>query len=145
MSSYNYVKFSLKGEIRQMSCDLLIVDDQAGIRRLLCEVFLEEGLDVEMAASGSEALGKAVSQKPRVIILDSNMPEMSGLETAQKIKELDLDTTIMMISAFDDAFYISKAKDLGINYYLNKPFDLMSLRSMVRNILKEIKETEVAV
>ncbi|HAG11679.1 MAG TPA: two-component system response regulator [Desulfotomaculum sp.] len=128
-----------------MSYDLLIVDDQAGIRRLLWEVFIEEGLEVDMAASGAEAIRKVVSQKPRLILLDSNMPEMSGLETAAKIRELNLDTIIMMVSAFDDTFYISKAKDLGINYYLNKPFDIISLRSMVRDILKGIKETEVAV
>jgi len=134
-----------KGEMRQMSYDLLIVDDQAGIRRLLWEVFIEEGLEVDMAASGAEAIRKVVSQKPRLILLDSNMPEMSGLETAAKIRELNLDTIIMMVSAFDDTFYISKAKDLGINYYLNKPFDIISLRSMVRDILKGIKETEVAV
>lgn len=128
-----------------MSCDLLIVDDQAGIRRLLCEVFSEDGLEVDMAASGVEAVHKVVSQKPRVVLLDSSMPEMNGLETAAKIRELKIETIIMMMSAFDDAFYISKAKALGINYYLNKPFDLISLRSTVQEILKGIKETEVAV
>ncbi|KUK54104.1 MAG: CheY-like receiver [Desulfotomaculum sp. 46_296] len=128
-----------------MNCDLLIVDDQAGIRRLLCEVFLEDGLEVEIAASGAEALGKVVSQKPRLILLDSNMPEMSGLETAAKIREFNLDTIIMMISASDDAFCFSKVKDFGISYYVTKPFDLKSLRSMVQEILEGIKDTEVAV
>ncbi len=121
-----------------MSCDLLIVDDQAGIRRLLYEVFLEDDLEVDMASSGAEALRKVVSQKPRLILLDSNMPEMSGLETAAKIRELNIDTIIIMVSAFDDTFFTSKAKDLGINYYLNKPFDIVSLRSMVRDILKTV-------
>jgi len=128
-----------------MSCDLLIVDDQAGIRQLFYEVFLEDGLEVDMAVSGAEAVRKVISQKPRLVLLDSNMPEMSGLEAAEKIRDLNLNTIIMMVSAFDDTFYISKAKDLGINYYLSKPFDLISIRSMVRDILKETKETEVAV
>ena len=128
-----------------MSCDLLIVDDQTGIRRLLCEIFLEDGLEVEMAASGVEAVRKVISQRPRLVLLDSNMPEMNGLETAEKIRELNIETVIVMMSAFDDAFDISKAKELGINYYVNKPFDLRSLRSMVREILEGLKETELAV
>lgn len=144
----NHLKQNLircKGKIRQMSCDLLIVDDQAGIRRLLCEVFIEDGLEVEMAASGIEAVRKLVAQKPRLVLLDSNMPEMNGLEAAAKIKELNVETIIIMMSVFDDAFDISKAKDLGINYYVNKPFDLKSLRFMVKEILKGLKETELAV
>ncbi|HAP94074.1 MAG TPA: two-component system response regulator, partial [Desulfotomaculum sp.] len=57
--------------------DLLIVDDQAGVRRLLYEVFLVEGYLVDMASSGAEAVQKVCERKPQVVLLDHRMPVMS--------------------------------------------------------------------
>lgn len=117
------------------SYDLLIVDDQAGVRRLLYEVFLEEGYRVEVAASGPEAIQKVLAEAPDLILLDNKMPVMSGIETAQEIFKLNYDLSIIMMTAYGEVDVTSQAKKLGINHYLAKPFDLNEVRHLVKTLL----------
>ncbi|RYD01348.1 hypothetical protein N752_30610 [Desulforamulus aquiferis] len=62
--------------------DILIVDDQVGVRRLLFEALSDEGYKVEMAASGAEALNTLARSIPSLIFLDMKMPGMTGIETS---------------------------------------------------------------
>ncbi len=115
--------------------DLLIVDDQAGVRKLLYEVFAEEGYRVEVAASGSEAIQKVMGKAPDIILLDNKMPVMSGLETACEIRKLKCNAPIILMTAYGELDIAARAKKLGINHYIDKPFDLNEVRYLVKTLL----------
>ncbi|MBI3592993.1 MAG: response regulator, partial [Nitrospirae bacterium] len=77
---------------------VLIVDDEEGIRESLSGIFEDEGYDVLTAASGEDALTVIKEQLPDIILLDVWLPEMDGLETLSKIKEISNDVPVIMIS-----------------------------------------------
>lgn len=113
---------------------ILVVDDQFGVRCLLAEVFQEDKHEVEMATNGSEALQLLNTFEPDLILLDMKMPGMNGIETLEKIRALDRQVGVIMMTAYGDNQYIEQAKDLGILHFMSKPFDLFELRERVRKI-----------
>jgi len=114
---------------------ILVVDDQLGVRRLLFETFSEDQHEVKMAANGSEALQLLKTFEPDLILMDMKMPGMNGLETLGQIRALDRKVGVIMMTAYGDTQNMEQAKDLGILYYMGKPFDLFELRERVREIL----------
>ncbi|MDR3602008.1 MAG: response regulator [Desulfosporosinus sp.] len=114
---------------------ILVVDDQLGVRRLLFETFKEDRHEVEMAANGVEALELLNTFGPDLILMDMKMPGMNGLETLGQIRALNRSVDVIMMTAYGDTQNMEQAKDLGILYYLGKPFDLFELRERVREIL----------
>jgi two-component system response regulator (stage 0 sporulation protein F) len=118
--------------------DLLVVDDQAGVRRLLYEAFSEEGYRVELASSGPEAIQKVIAKAPAIILLDNKMPAMSGLETAREINRLRPEVPIILMTAYGEMDVAEPGRKLGILHYIDKPFDLNEVRQLVKALL--IKE-----
>lgn len=114
---------------------ILIVDDQLGVRRLLFETFREDQHEVEMAANGAEALQLLKDYSPDLILMDMKMPGMNGIETLRQIRATNQHVGVIMMTAYGDAQNMEQAKDLGILYYMGKPFDLFELRDRVRDIL----------
>ncbi|MGI6119732.1 MAG: response regulator [Desulfosporosinus sp.] len=114
---------------------ILVVDDQLGVRRLLYEAFREDQHEVEMAANGVEALQLLTSFEPDLILMDMKMPGMNGIETLEKIREIDRHVGVIMMTAYGDTQNMGQAKDLGILHYLGKPFDLFELKEKVNKIL----------
>lgn len=114
---------------------ILVVDDQLGVRRLLYETFREYQHHVEMAANGTEALELIRTFNPDLVLMDMKMPGMNGIETLRQMRALDLTTQVIMMTAYGDVYNVEEAKELGIIYYLNKPFDLFELRDKVAEIL----------
>jgi two-component system response regulator (stage 0 sporulation protein F) len=116
---------------------ILVVDDQAGVRRLIQELFSEVGYRVAMAAHGQEALTIAAAERPSLVLLDMKMPVMDGLETLVALRELDADLPVVMMTAIGDGERVQEAMALGVRACMNKPFDVFELRRMVEAILKE--------
>ena len=114
---------------------ILVVDDQFGVRRLLFETFREDQHEVEMAANGAEAIQLLIDFKPDLILMDMKMPGMNGIETLEQIRAVDHRVGVIMMTAYGDTQNMEQAKDLGILYYMGKPFDLYELRERVREIL----------
>jgi len=115
--------------------NILVVDDQLGVRRLLFETFREEGHHVEMAGNGNEALQILKDFKPNIILMDMKMPEMNGLDTLRQIRTFDKEVGVIMMTAYGDAQNMEQAHELGVTHYMSKPFDLFELRDRVREIL----------
>ena len=114
---------------------ILVVDDQFGVRRLLFETFQEDKHEVVMAEDGAEALQLLIDFKPDLILMDMKMPRMNGMETLKQIRALDCQVGVIMMTAYGDSQNMEQAKDLGILFYMAKPFDLFELRARVREIL----------
>ncbi|MCL6448330.1 MAG: response regulator [Armatimonadetes bacterium] len=115
--------------------DLLVVDDQAGVRRLLYEAFSAEGYRVELAATGPEAIQKAAAKVPDVILLDNKMPVMSGLEAARELGRLCPGVPIVLMTAYGEMNVAVPGQKLGILHYIDKPFDLNEVRQLVKALL----------
>lgn len=120
--------------------NVLVVDDQLGVRRLLFETFREEGHRVEMAANGNEALQILKDFHPELILMDMKMPELNGLDTLRQIRTFDNKVAVIMMTAYGDAPNMEQAHELGVTYYMSKPFDLFDLRDRVREILAKGEE-----
>mgnify|MGYP000945629978 FL=1 len=123
---------------------ILIVEDEKKLASLLKESILDTFFKVIIAKDGDEGLKKYNSFKPDIIITDIMMPFCDGLEMTQKIKELDENIPIIVLSAHSDKEKLLKAIDLGINKYFIKPFEPDELISYINKIvLKLQKEKKV--
>lgn len=120
--------------------NILIVDDQFGVRRLLFEMFKEDNHNVEMAADGIDALKLMQSFHPDLILMDMKMPGMNGIDTLRKIRALDKDVNVIMMTAYGDSQNMVQAKELDVIHYMSKPFDLFELRNKVRELFKNKKK-----
>ena len=119
-----------------------VVDDQLGIRLLLVEIFREDH-EVEMAANGSEALKLIIDFEPDLILLDIKMPVMNGIEMVERIRALDNQVAVIMMTAYgNDIQAMKQAKDLGILYYIDKHFDILELKERVSEILNSSGNTK---
>lgn len=118
-----------------MGCKILVVDDQMGVRRLLFEAFKEEGYDVEMAASGHEAITKVKETVPALILMDMKMPGMNGLEALREIRKFNQEISVIMMTAYGELEIVTQAMKLGVKEYITKPFDLNELKQLVQKIV----------
>lgn len=120
---------------------ILVVDDQLGVRRLLCETFREDKHQVEMAANGVEAINILKTYQPDLILMDMKMPGLNGIETLREIRSLYKNIYVIMMTAYGDSQNIEQARELGVLDYISKPFDLFELRGKVKEVLASTGKT----
>jgi DNA-binding response OmpR family regulator len=115
---------------------ILVVDDDPQLRYLIRWALEEDGLVVETAADGHQALEQATRRRPRLVILDMGLPLLSGREVAARLQAIYGDgVPIMIITA--DGHVVDKARRVGARRYLAKPFELDELRGAVQGVLGE--------
>jgi two-component system response regulator (stage 0 sporulation protein F) len=110
---------------------ILVIDDQPGIRRLLMEVLTEEGYTVYAAANGYEGIQKVKELTPDIILMDMKMPGMDGIETLRELKQINQAEKVIMMTAYGELELVNQAKGLGAFAYITKPFDIISLCTMI--------------
>ena len=131
---YNTRKYGKEGSSYMKQ--LLIVDDQLGIRMLLKEVFAQEGYEISLASNGYEALKIIEEKQIDGVLLDMKIPGMDGIQILKKIKEKSTDIPVMMMTAYGELNLIQEAMSLGSSLYFTKPFDIFEVRDAVNNLLK---------
>ena len=114
---------------------ILIVDDEPQILRALRAGLLAHGYDVASAADGEEALDKAATELPDAVILDLNLPKLSGLDVCKALREWSA-VPIIVLSVRDAERDKVKALDLGADDYLTKPFGTDELLARLRVALR---------
>ena len=124
---------------------ILVVDDEPKNVKLLADLLTAKGYTAITASSGQEALVKVEAEQPDLVLLDVVMPEMSGYEVCQKIRE-NPSTEILpvvMVTALDPAEERVKGLDSGADDFLTKPINQAELLARVRSLLriKELYET----
>jgi DNA-binding NtrC family response regulator len=115
---------------------ILIVDDETIVRESLGSWFREEGFTVDIAQSGKEALEKLTAGTWDIFLLDIKMPGMDGLELQRKIKEINAEATIIIMTAYASVETAVEAMKQGAYDYITKPFDPENLQLMVRNAVE---------
>ncbi len=116
---------------------VLVVEDKASLTQMLQFLFLSKGLSVQIAFNGKEALEKASSMVPNLILLDIMMPQMDGFEVLEKLKEEPATSNIpvIMLTARKSREDMQRAKDLGAVEYITKPFKAVEVVDKVlRNL-----------
>jgi len=103
---------------------LLIVDDEAAIRRVLCQRLPREGYQCEEADTAEQALNMLETSPIALVILDTKMPGKSGIELLPEIKSGYPDTAVIMVTAVADIGIAIQCLKLGANDYICKPFNL---------------------
>lgn len=114
---------------------ILIVDDQFGIRVLLQEVLNREGYEIYQAPNGPTALEIVRDQSPDLILLDMKIPGMDGLEILRNIRKMELNTKVIMMTAYGELDLIQEAMEMGALAHFTKPFDIDELRQAVNEQL----------
>ncbi len=107
---------------------LLYAEDEVGIQKHYSNYFKHYFKFVYTAVNGKEALAKYREIEPDVVILDINMPYLSGLEVAKKIREDGSDVYIILLTARTDKKALIEAVELGLVTYLEKPICRDSLK-----------------
>ncbi len=110
---------------------VLIVDDQNGIRILLTEVFGSEGYQTCQASNGKMALEIVKNDTPDLVLLDMKIPGMDGLEILKRIKKIDPNVKVIMMTAYGELDMIKEATESGVLRHFTKPFDIDELRAAV--------------
>jgi len=122
-----------------MTRRILIVDDEPNIATSLEFLMRGSDYDVQVARNGEEALLLAESFRPDVVLLDVMMPQRSGFEVCQKIRENPSlrNVKIVMLTAKGRDAEKEKGLNLGANAYVTKPFSTKELMNTVRGLLPE--------
>jgi two-component system KDP operon response regulator KdpE len=115
---------------------VVIIEDNAKLRRLLRTGLQEHGLDVREAESGQTGLVVAATRKPDLIILDLGLPDVDGTEILRKVREWWSDRPVIVLSGRISEVEKVAALELGADDYITKPFGLPELLARVRAALR---------
>src|ERR1700747_734117 len=116
---------------------LLVVDDEAGIRESLSSILVDEGYDVESAASAEEALERAAAGDIEVVLLDVWLPGIDGLEALSRLQSSPRAPAVIMISGHGTIETAVRATKLGAFDFIEKPLSLEKIIVLVRNAVQQ--------
>ncbi|MDR0659861.1 MAG: sigma-54 dependent transcriptional regulator [Prevotellaceae bacterium] len=124
---------------------ILVIDDERSIRNALKEILEYEGYDVTLAEDGVKGVESAKSETFEVIFCDIKMPNMDGIETLEKMQEIQPDTPMVMISGHGNIDTAVEAIKKGAYDFIEKPLDLNRILITLRNATDKstlVKETK---
>lgn len=117
---------------------ILITDDSKIARKMviktLNEILDKDDFEIIEACNGQEAVDLYSQNKPNLTFLDLTMPIMDGFEALEKIKEIDKDSTVIIISADIQKNSIEKARELGAANFIKKPIDASKLTQIIEKL-----------
>ena len=114
---------------------ILVVDDEPQIRRVLLAVLVNAGYEVVEAKNGEDAIENLMRECPDLVLLDANLPDMSGLEVCARIR-LTFEGPIIMLTVRSSEQDKVSAFNAGANDYVVKPFATGELLARIRNALR---------
>lgn len=116
---------------------ILVVDDEAAIRRLLATVLESSGFVVHLAENGSLGLAAAAAVRPDLILLDLGLPDLDGVEVIRRLREWS-PAPIIVLSVREREDDKVAALDAGADDYLTKPFGVPELLARIRGSLRRV-------
>ncbi|MGM0567632.1 MAG: response regulator [Elusimicrobiota bacterium] len=138
----NLISKGAKAEGKDKKPSILVVDDETYFRQMLSEILKDSGYEVEEAENGSMALEKISRGDCNAVLLDIRLPDLSGIEVYEKIKEECPDMKVIMMTAYaKDNMLMDKIKKGGYTCLI-KPFKISRLLQMINNIAEGKKEKD---
>jgi YesN/AraC family two-component response regulator len=112
----------------------MVVEDEGVANELLSSTFKNFFSDVTSAFNGKEALEMFERIQPDIIFVDIVMPEMDGIELSRKLREMNPNQIIIVISASNDIQKISESIEIGVNSFIQKPIDTKKIIELLSNV-----------
>jgi DNA-binding response OmpR family regulator len=106
---------------------VLVVDDEPVAVELLHAFLADKGLEVLTASDGEEALRQVKEHRPHLILLDVRMPKLNGMEVLKRVREIDHEVGVIMVTAVNEEETGREALKMGAFDYITKPLDLQYL------------------
>ncbi len=125
---------------------LIICDDEAILRNGLKSLIEKSNLPVEivaLASNGNEALETIQKYKPHIVLMDINMPGISGLSVIEQCNNKNINPVFIIISGHDEFEYAQKACRLNVMDYLLKPIDKSQLISLIEDAIEQVKKNQL--
>lgn len=119
---------------------VLVIEDEPRMLALLHKGISEEGHDVIVASDGAEGLRLTLDHAFDVVLLDVGLPDMSGYDVAQVLRERSCRSSILMLTAYDKEDEIVRGLNHGADDYLTKPFSFPELLARLRAITRPSPE-----
>ena len=120
---------------------ILIIEDEPGISNFLKQGLEEEGYEITLAGNGEDGLHLALSHNFNLILLDWMLPKMKGIDVCHAIREKDIATPILFLTAKDTVQETIQGIKAGANDYIKKPFSFEELLERIKIHFRK-KETE---
>ena len=114
---------------------ILVIDDEESFRETIRLCLEDESILTITASSGEEGIGLFEKERPDIVITDLKMPKMDGLQVIAKIKSLDQNIPIIMLTAYDDVPYTIEAMKLGAYDFITKPIKVDIFKSLIQRAL----------
>ena len=119
-----------------MSGRVLVVDDEAEMRRVLRTGLGYHGFDVEAVETGEEALRQAAAWRPDTVLLDLGLPGMDGFEVLRRLREASDRSAVIVVSVMPGERDKVRALEMGADDYVVKPFGMEELVARIRAVLR---------
>jgi CheY-like chemotaxis protein len=113
---------------------ILVVDDNADFRKIVKTILEGKGFSVQEAGDGEQALALFYASRPNMAIVDLDMPKMNGLELSRRVKAEDPKFPIIMITAYAQFYTPAEILASGIDAFLQKPVDIMTLSKTIDSL-----------
>ena len=113
----------------------LVIDDSRVIRKVACRILQDLTFETEEAENGAVALEVCRRKMPDVILLDWNMPKLSGIDTLRTLRQAGNNTPVIMVTTEAEKSRVIEAIKTGANDYLIKPFSPDQLAAKVKGIV----------
>ena len=120
---------------------ILLVEDEAGLILTLTDRLQSEGFDVTSATDGEQGLSFALNESFDLIILDVMLPKKNGLDVCRDLRQKNITTPILMLTAKGETIDKVLGLKLGADDYLTKPFEVMELLARIEALLRRSPQT----
>ena len=120
---------------------ILVVDDEKLIVKGISFSLQADGMEVDAAYDGEEALGKIREKNYDMVLLDVMLPKMSGMDVCQAVREFS-DVPIIMLTAKGEDMDKILAFDNGVDDYLTKPFNILEVKARIKAILRRNQKNQ---
>lgn len=122
-----------------MKLRVLIVDDAIFMRKMICDILVENGMEiVGEADTGAKAVEKFAELRPDLVTMDIIMPEMNGIDAVRKIMETDAKAKIVMCSALGQQALVQEAIAAGAKDFLIKPFNAARVVEVIAKLFSQV-------
>ena len=123
---------------------ILIIEDEEEIRQLLCDILISQGHEAEVAADGNQGLELLRKGDFDLVCTDLGMPGMSGWQVAEEIKHMGRNVPVAVITGWSVHLNESGMREKGVNFIIQKPFQIDQILQLVREGLELKYQFEAA-
>lgn len=121
----------------QKSTSILIVEDEAGVRELLEQMFFLEGYTTTAVDNGSDGVTQFRERPHDLVFTDFRMPGMSGADVATAIKTLSARTPVVVVTGWDPETFAEELRGVGVDHVLKKPFRMDEVLGLVSELTRD--------